>query len=99
MGDEHDGERRAVHEPSHQLEQLHLMAHVERHRGLIQDQEARLLGKRPGHAHPLVLTAGKGRHPASGQMARVALRQRPVHRLVIGRALGAEHREMRVAAE
>src|SRR6267143_4157877 len=75
------------------------MAQVERYRGLIQDQEARLLSKCPGHAHALVLTTGEGRHPAAGEMARVALRQRPVHRLVIGRALSAEHREMRVAAE
>ena len=59
MGDHQRGETLRIHQSACQLEQLHLMAHVERCGRLIEYEELGLLGEGARQPHALVLAAGQ----------------------------------------
>src|SRR5437762_10928597 len=75
------------------------MLQVERHAGLVEDEELGLLGKRARDAHALVLATRKRPKPAVGEVLGVAGRERAVHGGMVCRALATPEREMRIAAE
>src|SRR5207245_4193105 len=87
MGDQHDRETVMVRERADELEQLHLVAHVEARGGLVQYQEARLLRQRAGEPHPLVLATRQRPDPAARQPQHLAALERARDRSAVFRSL------------
>ena len=75
MGDHQPGEP-LVDQPPDQLEQLHLVPHVERRGRLVEHQDRRLLGQRAGQPDPLPLAAGERVDRARRERVRVAALER-----------------------
>ena len=60
----HDGQPVLAPQPGDELERLLLVADVERARRLVEQQDRRLLGERPGDHEPLALAAAQRAEPA-----------------------------------
>ena len=72
MDDEHDRPALLPVEPVEQVEHLDLVGEVEVRRGLVEQEQRRLLGEREGDPRPLSLAAGELVHapPAQARRAR-----------------------------
>ena len=98
MQDHHDRDTGAGVQGLEQLEDLELVAEVQKGRRLVEQQNRGLLGEGHGDPRPLALTAGQGVHLPVGELDEPGLRESPFHRFgVVGR-LRAEEPLVRVAA-
>src|SRR5947208_226699 len=93
------GEPEPIHKRAHQLEQLHLVPQVERHGGLVEDEELGLLREGPRQPDSLVLPSGERPEPAVCQVGRVARDQRPLDGGPVRRENAAEEREVGIPAQ
>ena len=83
-------------ELTNELEDLHLVAHVERHGGFVQDECPWLLCEGPREAHTLPFPARKGIEVAACKAANVALFHGPLDRLVVAGAGRLQRAQMRI---
>ena len=65
-----------IRQPPQAPQQFHFAADIQMLRGLIQQQQRRLLRQRPRQNHALLFAAGKMVHPAIAQRIRAHLRER-----------------------
>ena len=82
-----------------QVEHALLVTDVERTRGLVEQQDPRLLGKRPAEDDPLQLAAGEPERRAVGELGELEPVQRPLHGVPVGGGLGPEAPQVRGASE
>ena len=87
-----------VSQPPQPPQQFHFAADIEVLRGLIEQQQGRLLRQRPRQNHALLLTAGKLIHPAVAQRIGADLRQRISGEQAIFLRFKAQTAAVRIAA-
>src|SRR2546425_10990602 len=88
-----------LYEPEHQLEQRHLMLQVERHGGLVEDEQPGFLREGARDTDTLVLATRERPEPAVGEVLRVAGRERAIHGVMIPRALAAPERQVGITTQ
>ena len=75
MRHDHDGVAILLRQLAQAFEQFHLRADVQMQRGLVEQDQPRLLRQRPRQNHALFFAAGKFAHRALRQMLRAHLRE------------------------
>ncbi len=96
-GDERQAPRDA--ERVEDLERLLLVPDVERGGRLVEEDDRRLLGERPGDDDPLALAAGERAERAIAQAVEIELDEGSRRGVAVVRALARERPEVRRAAE
>ena len=75
------------------------MTDVERARGFVEQQDPRLLGKRPAEDDTLQLAAGEPERRSLGELGELEPVQRPLHGVPVGGGLGPEAPEVGGASQ
>src|SRR5215211_1114017 len=94
----HDHRRPAGPQPAQGGQEQVLGEGVDPVEGLVEQQQPRLLGDRPGQQDPLALAAGEGPEPGGGPLGQPDLGQGLLGGLAVGRPGPAQPADPRVAA-
>ena len=96
---DHERRHALIHERTKELEELHLVTHVERGSRLVEDQGSRLLGECPRQTHSLPLPTRERVHRSLGERGHVAPLERGLDRRTVGFTTRSERAQVRVPAE